>query len=328
MDRICVIPGYGIGPEVMESCLEVLKATGLEFEYVHAEAGLSCFKKHGTFLPGETLEAVRESDACLVGAVQSPGDLTGYASPVVELRKALDLYANLRPFRCYTGRCVRDLDIVLVRENTEGLYSGKERVEEDRAVTERVITRRATERVVRFAFEYALREGRKKVTCLHKANVLKSDRFFRGIFFEVAEGYPIEATEELVDAAALHLVTDPRRFDVLVTSNLYGDILSDELAGLTGGLGFAPSANLGDEHALFEPVHGAAPDIAGKGTANPAAMILSGAMMLEYLGYRREKERIEDAVRETCRAGILTPDAGGNHRTEGFTAEVVKNLQR
>jgi isopropylmalate/isohomocitrate dehydrogenase-like protein len=327
MNRICVIPGDGIGPEVMEACLEVLEAAGLELEYVRAEAGLACYKKRGTFLPEETLEAVRETDACLLGAVQSPGDLTGYASPVVQLRKALDLYASLRPFRCYTGRCVRDLDIVLVRENTEGLYSGIERVEDDRAITERVVTRRATERIVRFAFDHARKNNRKRVTCLHKANVLKSDRFFREIFFEVAGGYSIQAAEELVDAAALHLVTGPERFDVLVTTNLYGDILSDELAGLTGGLGFAPSANMGEDCAVFEPVHGAAPEIAGKGIANPAAMMLSGAMMLGHLGYHKEKERIELAVWETCRAGILTPDAGGGCRTGEFAAGVIGRLR-
>ncbi|NOZ94340.1 MAG: isocitrate/isopropylmalate dehydrogenase family protein [Acidobacteria bacterium] len=326
MDKICVIPGDGVGPEVMEACLEVLDATGVRLEYVRARAGLACYERCGSYLPEETLEAARESRACLLGAVQSPSDLRGYRSPIVELRKALELYANLRPFRCYTGRCLRDLDIVLVRENTEGLYSGIERVEEDRAVTERVVTRKATERIVRFAFEYALKYNRGRVTCLHKANVLESDRFFREIFFRVAEGYRVEAGEELVDAAALHLITDPGRFDVLVTANLYGDILSDELAGLTGGLGFAPSASIGEEHAVFEPVHGAAPDIAGKGAANPAAMILSGAMMLDHLGYAEERERIEQAVEETCRAGVLTRDAGGRCGTEEFAAEVVRNL--
>ena len=287
MKRVVLIEGDGIGHEVVPAAVRVLEATGVPFQFVEAEAGWDCFQRHGTALPDDTLALVRESDAALFGAVSSPlHRVEGYRSPIVALRRALDLYANLRPvFSMPVSGSRAGIDLLIVRENSEGLYSGRERREGDTVIAERVITRRASARITRVACEQAMHR-RRHLTIVHKANVLReSDGLFREAAYQVAGEYAdLTVAEMLVDTAALHLVTDPERFDVLVTTNLFGDILSDEAAGLVGGLGLAPSANVGDVQGVFEPVHGSAPDLAGKGVANPVGAIRSAAMLLEFLG--------------------------------------------
>ncbi len=298
--RILVLPGDGIGREVVPAAVRVLQATGLPFEFLPAEAGWECFERHGTALPAETLAAAHAVDAILFGAVASPSHpIAGYRSPILALRRELDLYANIRPTTEATsaapavvGRRSSVIDLVVVRENTEGLYAGQETSDGETAVAKRIITRRASERIARVAFELARARRTPRdlprVTVVHKANVLRETcGLFRTTALRVAEEYPdITADELLVDSAALQLVQRPERFDVIVTTNLFGDILSDVASYWGGGLGMAASANLGDRHALFEPVHGAAPDIAGKGIANPLAAIGCAALLLEHLGRR------------------------------------------
>ncbi|MDK2796396.1 MAG: 3-isopropylmalate dehydrogenase [Archaeoglobaceae archaeon] len=277
--KIAVVPGDGIGKEVMNAAILILEELGLNLEYEFYEAGDEALKKYGKALPDETLDACRKSPVVLFGAAgESAADV------IVRLRQELDTYANVRPAKALKGiKCLYPgLDIVVVRENTECLYKGFEFELEDSAVAMRVITKKASERIARFAFELAKREGRKKVTALHKANVMrKTCGIFRDACRNVAREYTgIEFNEYYIDAACMYLVMDPYRFDVIVTTNMFGDIVSDLTAGLVGGLGIAPSANIGEKHAIFEPVHGAAFDIAGKGIANPTAMILTACMML------------------------------------------------
>ncbi|HET6403284.1 MAG TPA: isocitrate/isopropylmalate dehydrogenase family protein [Candidatus Thermoplasmatota archaeon] len=328
---VAVIPGDGIGPEVVGAALTVLDALDVELDYLHANAGLECKRRTGTYLPEATLAAVREADAVLFGAITSPlaSEDPHYTSVILALRNELDAYANVRPARDLGQPCLaKGLDLVLVRENSEGMYNAPETEDEEGVTTHRRISRRGSERVIRFAFEWAQRRGRKQLHCLHKANVLrKSDGLFLSTFRETAKAFPrITAKEMLLDNAAMQLVLRPQQFDMLVTMNLYGDVLSDEMAGLVGGLGFAPSGSFGPRAALFEPVHGSAPDIAGKGVANPCGAILSAAMMLEYLGHGAEAHRVEAAVRAALGEGT-TPDAGGTLSTEAFTAAVVANLK-
>ncbi len=329
MKRVVLIEGDGIGHEVVPAAVRVLQATGVPLQFVEAEAGWDCFQRTGTALPDETLALVRESDAAFFGAVSSPlHRVEGYRSPIVALRRALDLYANLRPVYSMPVSGSRDgIDMLIVRENSEGLYSGRERREGDTVIAERVITRRGSERIVRVACEQAMRR-RRQLTIVHKANVLReSDGLFREAAFQVAGEYPdLTVDEMLVDTAAMRLVMDPERFDVLVTTNLFGDILSDEAAGLVGGLGLAPSANVGDRQAVFEPVHGSAPDIAGKGIANPTAAILAASMLLEHLGESDAAERVRNAAVETLRQGPRTPDLGGSLGTEEVTCAIVAKL--
>ena len=329
---VAVIPGDGIGPEVVDAALDVLDALDVDLELLHVDAGFACRKRTGAYLPEATLAAVREADAVLFGAITSPlaSEDPDYRSVILALRQELDAYANVRPARDLGQPCkAPGLDLVLVRENTEGMYNCPEVEDAEGVTTLRRITRRGSERVARFALDLARRQGRKRVTCLHKANVLrKSDGLFRSVFLDEAKRYhhDINSDDMLLDNAALQLVLNPHRFDVLVTMNLYGDVLSDEMAGLVGGLGFAPSGSYGPRAALFEPVHGSAPDIAGKGVANPCGAILSAAMMLEHLGYPEEARRVEDAVRRALAAG-RTPDAGGTLSTGEFTALVVAGLK-
>src|SRR5579859_1319902 len=270
--NVCLIEGDGVGKEVIPAAARVLEALKLDIVFTHAEAGWDCFQRRGTALPDDTIAAIRASSGMLFGATSSPSTkVAGYASPVLAMRKLFDLYANLRPTLSMPGG-PQGIDLLLVRENTEGLYSGRERREGDTAITERVITVKASERIARYAFSAAAKRPRKHVTIVHKANVLKeTDGLFRECCLRVAADFPnVSYDELLVDACAMWLVKDPRRFDVIVTTNLFGDILSDEAAGLIGGLGVAPSANVGESGvAYFEPVHGSAPDIAGKGIANP-----------------------------------------------------------
>jgi len=327
--RVALIEGDGIGHEVVPAAVRVLEATGVPFQFVEAEAGWDCFQRHGTALPDDTLALVRESDAALFGAVSSPlHRVEGYRSPIVALRRALDLYANLRPvFSMPVSGSRAGIDLLIVRENSEGLYSGRERREGDTVIAERVITRRASARITRVACEQAMHR-RRHLTIVHKANVLReSDGLFREAAYQVAGEYAdLTVAEMLVDTAALHLVTDPERFDVLVTTNLFGDILSDEAAGLVGGLGLAPSANVGDVQGVFEPVHGSAPDIAGRGIANPIATILAASLMLEHLREAAAAERVRVAAIETLRQGPRTPDLGGDAGTEDVTRAIVAKL--
>lgn len=333
MHKITLINGDGIGQEVIPAAREVLEALHLPLEFQEAQAGFGTFENVGNALPSETLERCENSDAILFGATSSPmTKVEGYQSPILSLRKHFDLFANLRPAispQINEGRVTAHemgikhqdsyasaltpaptevgIDMLIVRENTEGLYSRRERVEDDgqTAIAERVITARAAERIVRVACEQAMLR-RKKLTLVHKANVLKETcGLFRRVGLEVVQEFPeLEVTEQLVDSAAMFMVQNPSKFDVIVTTNLFGDILSDLAAGLTGGLGIAPSANIGEKRtAVFEPVHGSAPDIAGKGIADPRAAILSAAMMLDYLGYTPQAEIVRKIAYNTVHLG-------------------------
>lgn len=326
MYKIAVIPGDGIGKEVMEATLHVLEASNIEFDFRFADAGDEHAEKTGISLPQETIDIVKESQACLFGAAgESAADV------IVRMRQELDLYVNLRPVKSYPGtKCLfNNLDFVIVRENTEGLYIGREEYTPEGATAIRVITKRASERICRFAFEYAKKTGRKKVTAVHKANVLKkTDGLFKSTFYQMAQNYPhIESDDRYVDATAMFFITKPEMFDVIVTTNLFGDILSDEGAGLVGGLGLIPSANIGEKTGLFEPVHGSAPRHAGKGTANPSAMLLSAVMMLDYLEEQEEARRLENAIVEVLMKGkVITPDLGGKSSTMDMAAEIKMKL--
>ncbi|MGB7570800.1 MAG: isocitrate/isopropylmalate dehydrogenase family protein [Methanothrix sp.] len=316
--RIAVIPGDGIGPEVVQSALEVLDAVGAHFEPVPVEIGLARWKKTGLAMSDEDLETIRQCDCILFGAISTPPD-SNYRSVLLRIRKELDLFANIRPFRS------NDLDFIIVRENTEGLYSGLEEVGRDESRTLRVVTRRGSERIAEKACDLAL--PRHNLTIIHKSNVLRSDRLFLECCRAVAARRGVASQDMLVDAAAYNLVINPKRFDVLVTTNLFGDILSDLAAGLIGSLGLCASANLGQSHALFEPIHGSAPDIAGKGIANPIGAIRSAAMMMEWLGEKETALRIKAAVEKTLEGKVLTPDLGGSFRTADVT-DAVKGYLR
>ncbi len=328
MYNLTVIPGDGVGPEVTDAVLHIIDVLDVDFNYTTAYAGEECYKKTGTTIPEETIALAKKSDATLFGAVTT---VPGMKSAIITLRKELDLYANLRPVKSYPGidSLYKDLDILIVRENSEGLYSGIEEYTPEGAIAKRVITKAASERICRFAFDQSTKLGRKKVTAVHKANVLKkTDGIFREEFFKVSEEYPeIETDEKYVDAAAMFMVSKPQIFDVMVTTNLFGDILSDEGAGLVGGLGVAPSANMGDNNALFEPVHGSAPDIAGKGISNPSAMILSAVMMLNYIGETEQAQKLENALLDVLNhSKIITPDLGGSSKTIEMANEIRSKL--
>ncbi|MHB1294881.1 MAG: isocitrate/isopropylmalate dehydrogenase family protein [Anaerolineae bacterium] len=329
--RICLIEGDGIGHEVVPAGRRLLEAIGLPCTFIQGEAGWGAFQAHGTALPEETLRAVQEADATLFGAVSSPlKPVEGYKSPIVALRRALGLYANLRPVLSQPVPSSRaGIDMLIVRENTEGLYAGRERSDGQEAITERVITRAASERIVRLAARLAA-SRRKRLTIVHKANVLRATcGLFREAAFAVAAEFPeVQAEELLVDTIAMRLITEPERFDVIVTTNLFGDILSDEASALVGGLGLAPSGNVGEQAGLFEPVHGSAPDIAGTGTANPTATFLAVAMLLDHLGQGALACRVRSAIDGVLRAGVLTPDLGGHATTEDVTQAVLESIPR
>lgn len=314
--QIAVIPGDGIGKEVMEATISVLDELNVDFDYVYGIAGDECNEEHGTPLPQETIDIVRDSDACLFGAAGETA-----ADVIVKIRQEMKMFANLRPVKSYpnTKSVFENVDFMIVRENTEGLYiANQEEKTEDGAIAKRIITREAEERIINYAFQYAKDNNRTKVTAVHKANVLKkTDGLFKKIFYEVAEKYPDIDTEDFyVDATAMYLVTQPQEFQVIVTTNLFGDILSDEGAGLVGGLGLTPSANIGADGALFEPVHGSAPDIAGQQKANPIAMMLSAIMMLRYLGENEAANKFDAAILKVLNEGkTLTSDLGGSATT-------------
>jgi isocitrate dehydrogenase (NAD+) len=325
------IAGDGIGPEVMAAAAEVVRAAGADIAWVEAFAGQGAAERFGDPLPPETLELIRRHRVALKGPCTTPVG-KGFRSINVRLRQGLDLYASVRPVQSLPGVAVpyQNVDLVVVRENTEGLYSGLEHVVVPGVVESlRLITRPAAERIVRFAFELARHQGRRRVTFCHKADVLpQSDGLFLATAQIVADDYPFLQFEELhVDALCMQLALDPTRFDVLVMENLFGDVLSDLCAGLVGGLGLVPGANIGTRYAVFEAVHGSAPDLAGKGLANPIAVIRSAALLLEHIGQRQSARRIEDAVRRTLQAGRgLTRDLGGDGTTATLTEQLIVNL--
>lgn len=314
--KLAVIPGDGIGREVIPAALAVLDAFGLDIEKVPLDIGYSKWERTGSALTDEDMDIIKECDCVLFGAITTPPD-PNYKSVLMRLRKELDLYANIRPFvplEKVTLPCGKKFDFVIVRENTEGMYSGVEELHENAAYTTRIITRKGSERIAESACRIA-NERKKRLTIVHKANVLKSDSFFRDVCISVVKRKGISYNEMLVDAMAYDLILNPQKYDVIVTTNLFGDILSDVAAAIAGGLGLCPSANIGDRYALFEPIHGSAPDIAGKGIANPIAAIQSVKMMLEWMGRTNEALSIGRAVNSVLQQGIVTPDLGGSYST-------------
>ncbi len=329
--RITLIPGDGIGPEVTEAVVRILKTAGVDIEWERHDAGVTAFKRFGASLPAELLDSIIRNKTALKGPVTTPiGE--GFTSVNVGLRKALDLYANLRPVSNLAGVTSRftGVDLVIVRENTEDLYSGLEHEVVPGVVESlKIITARASTRIARFAFEHARRHGRKRVTAIHKANILKmGDGLFLESVRTVARDYDdITYDERIVDATCMHLVMRPEQFDVMLLPNLYGDIVSDLCAGLVGGLGIVPGANHGTDTAVFEAVHGSAPDIAGKNLANPTALLLSAVMMLRHLGEGPAAERILGALSDVLVAGrVRTHDLGGTATTTEFTQEICRAL--
>jgi len=331
---ITVIRGDGIGPEIMDAALFVLNALDAGLAYEEADAGLVALEKHGELLPQATLDSISRNKVALKSPLTTPvGE--GFSSINVALRRHFDLYANVRPAKSFPNtksRFPSGVDLIIVRENTEGAYIGEgQSVSEDgeTALLMQRITRKGSERIVRYAFELARRTGRKKVTIVHKANILKSTSgLFLKVAREVAELYPdIECNEMIVDNACMQLVMRPEQFDIIVTTNLFGDIISDLCAGLVGGLGLAPGANIGSEAAIFDAVHGSAPDIAGKGIANPCALLLGAAQMLDHIGQPQNAERLRKAIVATLEArDSLTPDLGGEGTTLGFAKAIATRL--
>ncbi|MDQ3223334.1 MAG: isocitrate/isopropylmalate dehydrogenase family protein [Gemmatimonadota bacterium] len=329
-----LIPGDGIGPEITAETVKVLEATGLRFNWDEELAGVAAVDATGTPLPDATVESIRKNSLALKGPLTTPVGI-GFRSVNVGLRKEFELFANVRPARTIIpGGRFENVDIVLVRENLEGLYIGVEHFvaigDDPRAVGESlaIVTRHGCERIVRYAFEYALKHGRRKVTIVHKANILK---MVSGLFLEVGQAIAkeyvgrVESNDMIVDNTAMQLVLRPEQFDVMVTTNMFGDILSDEVSGLVGGLGLAPGANIGTKAAIFEAVHGSAPDIAGKGVANPSAQMLAAAMMLDHIGELDRAQRIREAIAVTIvRDGIRTRDLGGTASTMEFGSAVAK----
>lgn len=334
--QVTLIPGDGIGPSISNAAVRILAAAGADISWDSQVAGMAGVALYGDPIPEATLDSIKRTKLALKGPLETPvGE--GFRSINVALRKTFDLYANVRPaYSILPGGRYENLDLVLIRENTEGLYVGVEhyiRVGDDpRAAAESmaIITRAGSERIVRYAFEYAVRHGRKKVTLVHKANILK---FSQGLFLDtgrmVARDYAgtIELEERIVDAMAMNLVLHPERFDVICTTNLFGDILSDQISGLVGGLGLAPGANIGANGAIFEAVHGTAPDIAGKGIANPGALMLASCMLLDHVGETDRAKRIRTALEKTIREGkTVTRDLGGTASTEEFTDAIIAKL--
>jgi isocitrate dehydrogenase (NAD+) len=329
--RITLIPGDGIGPEVAASVVRIIEASGVVLEWETHYAGAQALEKFGETLPPELLESITRNKVALKGPVTTPIG-TGFTSVNVGLRKTLDLYANLRPVRALPNVPCRypELDLIVVRENTEDLYSGIEHVVVPGVVESiKIITEKASTRIARFAFEYSRREGRKKVTAIHKANIMKlSDGLFLDCFRNVAKDYPdIEADDKIIDNACMQLVMRPEQFDVMLLENLYGDIVSDLCAGLVGGLGLVPGANIGELGAVFEAVHGSAPDIAGQGIANPTALLQSGILMLRHLNERAAAEKIENAMLAVFVEGkVRTRDIGGTAKTAEFANAIIAKM--
>ncbi len=330
MRTITLINGDGIGPEISKSVTDIIKAAGLDIAWDIQTAGADVIEKEGVPLPNRVLDSVRANKVALKAPVTTPIG-KGFRSVNVQLRKELDLYANLRPCKNLPGVDTRfnNVDLVVVRENTEDLYAGvEEQIDKDTAHSIKIITRKASERICRFAFEYAVKNNRHEVCAVTKANIMKlSDGLFLECFRHVAAEYPqIKSREILVDNLCMQLVQDPTRFDILVLPNLYGDIVSDLTAGLIGGLGVAQGANIGLDCAVFEPVHGSAPDIKGQNKANPTALLLSAVEMLKYINENETAQKIEKALFKTLDAGFKTADLGGTLSTTEFTQKIIENL--
>ena len=326
-----MIKGDGIGPEVTKQAVRVVKATGANINFEEHDAGITAYEKCGELLPKELLESIERNKAALKGPLTTPIG-TGFRSINLTLRKAFELYANVRRAVSFEGidTPFKNVDIITVRENTEGLYCGIEQTpDSDTALSSRLITRCASERIIRYAFELARKQNRKKVTAVHKANILKkTDGLFLRCFEQIAKEYgDIEQDSLIIDACCMKLVTRPEDFDVIVTTNLFGDVLSDLTSGLVGGLGLTCGNNIGENAAIFEAVHGSAPDIAGKNLANPSALICASSELLKYVGYEKEALDIENALRLTYKSRThFTADLGGSETTEGFTNAVIDNL--
>lgn len=330
MHKITLIPGDGIGPEVTNAMVKVVEAAGAKIEWERVEAGEAVIEKYNTAIPDYVIDSIKKNKVAIKGPITTPIG-KGFKSVNVTLRQNLDLYVNLRPVKSFKGIKSRydNVDLVIVRENTEDLYAGIEhKIGDYGAESIKLITKPACERICEFAFEYAKDNERKKVTGVHKANIMKlSDGLFLDTFREVADKYNTTYDDLIVDAAAMNLVLNPENYDVMVMPNLYGDILSDLCSGLVGGLGIIPGANIGKECAVFEAVHGSAPQIAGKNMANPTAIIQSAVMMLRYLGEYDCAKKIEKALETVFLKGEkLTLDLGGNASTSEFTNEIIKYL--
>jgi len=332
MHRITLIPGDGIGPEVASNVVRIIEASGVEIAWETHYAGAQALEKFGETLPAELLESIKRNKVALKGPITTPIG-KGFTSVNVGLRKALDLYANVRPVRALPNVPCRnpDLDLVVVRENTESLYAGLEHIVVPGVVESlKIITEKASTRIAKFAFAYAKSENRKKITVVHKANIMKlSDGLFLECFRNIAKLHPeIEADEKIVDNACMQLVMRPEQFDIMLLENLYGDIVSDLCAGLIGGLGLVPGANIGELGAVFEAVHGSAPDIAGQGVANPTALLQSGILMLRYINERAAADKIENAMLEVYREGnVRTRDVGGTAKTAEFADAIIQKMK-
>jgi len=330
---ITLIPGDGIGPEIIAATVRIIEATGVDIEWETHILGAQAQEKIGTTLPESTIESIKRNKVALKGPQMTPIG-KGFTSVNVGLRKALDLYANVRPIKALPNIPCRypDLDLVVMRENTEDLYAGLEHVVVPGVVESlKIITEKASTRIAQYAFEFAKDNGRKKVTAVHKANIMKlSDGLFLECFYNVAKNFPdIESDDKIIDNCCMQLVMRPEQFDVLVMENLYGDIVSDLCAGLIGGLGLAPGANIGEQGAVFEAVHGSAPDIAGQGIANPTAILMSGIIMLRHIGEPDAADRVEKAMLEVFADGkTLTRDLGGTAKTNEFARAIVEKLTK
>lgn len=331
MNKVTVFKGDGIGPEITDAVLDILKAAGADLEFEVFRVGNQEYLDNGALIPDAAYASFEKTKVLLKSPITTPIG-KGFRSLNVTLREKYDMYANIRPAKTSVAfkTPFPDVDIVTFRENTEDLYVGKERwVDENTVIADKIITRKASERIIRAAFEFAVKNGRKKVTCVHKANILKqSDGLFLDIFNKMKEEYPtIEANDKIIDATCMNLVMKPQQFDVMVMPNLYGDLVSDLTSGLIGGLGLMPSSNLGEEYAMFEAVHGSAPDIAGKGIANPTAFVWSACMMLEHLHQDAVAAKIRKAVDEVLTEGKeLTPDLGGTGTTESYKNAIIVHL--
>lgn len=330
--NITLIPGDGIGPEIVAATVRIIESAGVKVEWETHILGAQAFEREGTALPNTAIESIRRNKVALKGPLTTPIG-KGFTSVNVGLRKALDLYANIRPVRALPNVPCRypELDLVIVRENTEDLYAGLEHIVVPGVVESlKIITEKASRRISQYAFEYAKNNGRKKVTAVHKANIMKlSDGLFLDCFYDVSKSYPeITADDKIIDNCCMQLVMKPEQFDVLVLENLYGDIVSDLAAGLIGGLGLAPGSNIGEQGAVFEAVHGSAPDIAGQGIANPTAILMSALLMLRHLGEREAADKIEKAMLDVFAEGKkLTKDLGGTAKTAEFADAIIEKVQ-
>ncbi len=330
---ITLIPGDGIGPEIVAATVRIIEASDAEFQWETQILGAQALEKYGATLPDAAIESMRRNKIALKGPIMTPIG-KGFTSVNVGLRKALDLYANVRPIKALPNVSCRypEIDLVIVRENTEDLYAGLEHIVVPGVVESiKVITEKASTRISRYAFEYAKDNGRKKVTAVHKANIMKlSDGLFLECFYNVAKDYPqIEADDKIIDNCCMQLVMRPEQFDVMVMENLYGDIVSDLCAGLIGGLGLAPGANIGEQGAVFEAVHGSAPDIAGQGIANPTALLMSAILMLRYIGEKDAAQNVEDAMMAVFAEGnVRTKDLGGTAKTADFANAIIEKIEK